>query len=129
MSRAFPSEQKKWETNSGPLLEVTWEGTPCLEKTWVTKSFANSGEVMVSWVGMKMPCLERWSMITRMEEEGKVFNEIHGDGVPRSLWHRELSEESIGAMTWSLSMSTSSTGAHILLDKGAELWPSVFVSD
>ena len=60
---------------------------------------------------------------------GKVFNEIHGDGVPRSLWHRELSEESIGAMMWSLSTSTSSTGAHILLDKGAELWPSVFASD
>jgi len=58
--------------------------------------------------------------------EGKVFNEIHGDGVPRLLWHRELSEESIGVMSWSLSTSTSSTGTHILLDKGAELWPSVF---
>ena len=73
----------------------------------MTKSFANSGEVMVSWVGMKMPCLERWSMITRMEEEGKVFNEIHGDGVPRSLWHRELLEESIEVMMRSLSTSTS----------------------
>jgi len=61
--------------------------------------------------------------------EGKVFNEIYGDGVPRSLWRRELSEESIGAMTQSLSTSTSSTGAHILLDKGVELWPSVFASD
>ena len=61
--------------------------------------------------------------------EGKVFNEIHEDGVSRLLWHRELSEESIGAMTWSLSTSTSSTGAHILLDKGVELWPSVFTLD
>jgi len=34
----------------------------------VTKSFANSSEVMVSWVGMKMACLERQSMTTRMEE-------------------------------------------------------------
>jgi len=61
--------------------------------------------------------------------EGKVFNEIHGDGVPSLLWHRELSEESIGAMMQGLGTSTSSTGAHILLDKGAELWPSVFASD
>ena len=61
--------------------------------------------------------------------EGKVFNEIHGDGVPSLLWHRELSEESIGAMMRGLGTSTSSTGAHILLDKGAELWPSVFASD
>ena len=39
--------------------------------------------------------------------EGKVFNEIHGDGVPRSLWHRELLEESIEVMMRSLSTSTS----------------------
>ena len=31
------------------------------------KSLANSVEVMVSWVGMKIPCLDNLSMMTRME--------------------------------------------------------------
>ena len=47
-SECFPSERKKWETNSEPLSEVTWVGTPCLENTCMTKSLASSGEVMVS---------------------------------------------------------------------------------
>ena len=74
MPSAFPRERKKCETNSEPLSEVTWEGTPCFENTCATKSFANSGEVMVSWVGMNIPCFERRSTTTRMEvnpsEEG-----------------------------------------------------------
>ena len=49
-----------------PLLEVMWEGTPCLEKMWRRKSLANSGEVIVSSVGIKMHCLERRSMTTRI---------------------------------------------------------------
>jgi len=32
MSRAVPKDQKKFDTNSEPLLEVIWEGIPCLEK-------------------------------------------------------------------------------------------------
>ena len=34
-------------------------GTPCLEKTWRRKSFASSGDVIMSWVGMNMHCLLR----------------------------------------------------------------------
>ena len=91
MSRALPRDLKKWETNSEPLLEVMWEGTPCLEKMWRRKSLANSGEVIVSTVGMKMHCLKRQSMTTRIavcsEEAGSCLMksmemEFHGfDGM------------------------------------------------
>ena len=62
----FPSERKKWETNSEPQLEVMWKGTPCLEKTWRRKSFANSGDVTLSLVGMNMHCFDSWSTTTRI---------------------------------------------------------------
>ena len=69
MSRTFPSEQKKAKTNSEPQLEVTCEGTPCLEKTWRTKNLANIRDVMVSMVGIKIDCLVRWSTITNIVSE------------------------------------------------------------
>ena len=87
MSRALPRDLKKWETNSEPLSEVMWEGTLCLEKTWRRKSLANSGEVIVSSVGMKIHCLERQSRTTRIavcpEEAGSCLMksmemEFHG---------------------------------------------------
>ena len=66
MSRALPRDLKKWEMNSEPLSEVMWEGTPCLEKTWRRKSLANSREVIMLSVGIKMHCLERQSTTTRI---------------------------------------------------------------
>ena len=42
-----------------------WEGTPCLEKTWRRKSFANSGDVTLS-VGMNMHCFDSQSTTTRI---------------------------------------------------------------
>ena len=77
MSKAFLSEWKKWDMNSDPWLEVTWEGTPCLEKTWSMNSCASCMEVIVSKVGMKIPCLERQSTMTRMDvklEDGGSFS-------------------------------------------------------
>ena len=59
MSRALHRDLKRLETNSEPLSEVMWEGTPCFEKIWRRKSFINSGEVIVLSVGIKMYCLER----------------------------------------------------------------------
>ena len=53
VSKTFPSKQKKVETSSMPLLEVTCEGMPYLEKTWRTKNSVSLGEVMVSTVEMK----------------------------------------------------------------------------
>ena len=38
-----------------PLLEVTCEGMPCLEKTWRTNSLASIGEVMVLIVVKLVP--------------------------------------------------------------------------
>ena len=66
MSSALPSVQKKEDMNSEPQLDVTCEGTPCLEKTWMTKSLASLVEVMVSCVGMKMLCFDSQSTMTRM---------------------------------------------------------------
>ena len=58
MSSAFPRDWKNEETNSDPQLEVTCDGTPCLEKTWRMNNLASIGAVMVSTVEMKTDCLE-----------------------------------------------------------------------
>ena len=50
--------------NSVLQLEVTCEGTPCLEKTWRMNSLASMGDVMVSTVGIKIDYLVRRSMMT-----------------------------------------------------------------
>jgi len=39
---------EKWDINSIPSSEVTWLGTPCLEKTWRMKSCASCWNVMLS---------------------------------------------------------------------------------
>ena len=67
MSKAVPSDRKKCEMNSEPQSQVTWAGTLCFEKMWMTKSRARSLEVMVSWVAIKIPCLDSRSTTTRME--------------------------------------------------------------
>ena len=46
-----------------PQLEVTCEGTPCLEKTWRMNSLASMGD-MVLTVRIKIDCLVRQSMMT-----------------------------------------------------------------
>ena len=95
---AFPREQKKWVTNSESLLEVTWEGTPCLENTCATKSLASSGEVMVLYVRMNIPHFDRWSIMTRMvvnpSEEGSCLMksmkiECHGQAGMGSCFNRQ----------------------------------------
>ena len=67
MSRAMPRDQKKHEMNSEPQLHIMWARTPCFEKMQMTKSQARLLEVMVSWVMMKMPCLDNQSTTTKME--------------------------------------------------------------
>ena len=56
----------KCETNSVPWLDVMCDGTLCLEKTWSTNSWVSCIEVIVSWVGIKIACLESRSTTTRM---------------------------------------------------------------
>ena len=87
MLRALLSDQKNWDTNSDPRSKVTWDGTPCLEKTCYTNNTAKLAELMVLKVGMKMDCLENRSTTTRIavntEEGGKcsmksIDMEFHG---------------------------------------------------
>ena len=66
MSSALPKDRQKCEMNSEPLSEVTCEGTPCLEKTCRTKSWASSCEVTVSVVGIKSACLVNQSTTTNI---------------------------------------------------------------
>ena len=66
LSSALPSVQKKADMNLEPQLDVTCEGTPCLEKTSMMKSLASSAAVMVSCVGMKMLCFDSQSTMTSM---------------------------------------------------------------
>ena len=77
MSSALPSIWKKEDMNSEPQLDVTCEGTPCLENTWMMmKSLASLVEVMVSYVGMKMLFFDSRSMMTRIVsklEDGGSF--------------------------------------------------------
>ena len=47
MSNDFPSDWKKEETISEPLLEVTCEGTLCLEKTWRMNDLVSIGAVII----------------------------------------------------------------------------------
>src|SRR6266481_1463207 len=67
MSRAVPKDRKKCETNSEPRSDVTWDGTPCFEKTWRTKSCTRSQDMMVSYIGINSDYLDKRSMMTRMD--------------------------------------------------------------
>ena len=69
MSRTFPSEWKKAETNSKPQSEVMCKGMPCLEKTWRMNNLANIGDMMVLTVEIKINCLVRWSTMTNIMSE------------------------------------------------------------
>ena len=95
ISRVVPREWKKWETNSKPWSDVTWDETLCFDKTWITKRCTSSTEVMVSWVGMNMACFDRWSTIMRMvskpEKKGSfsiksIEIEFHGCSRIESCW-------------------------------------------
>ena len=66
MLSALLSVQKKEDTNLEPQLDVMWEETLCLEKTWMMKSLANLVEVMVSCFQMKMLCFDSQSTMTRI---------------------------------------------------------------
>jgi hypothetical protein len=74
--QGFSERSEKEGHNSVPLLEVTCNGTPCLEKTWSMNSFASIRVERVLIVGMNMDCLEKRSTMTRMvsnlEEVGNI---------------------------------------------------------
>ena len=69
MSRTFPSEWKKEETNSESRSEVMCKGMPCLEKIWRMNILANIRDVMVLTARIKIDCLVRQSMMTNIMSE------------------------------------------------------------
>ena len=81
-------------------------------------SFASSGKVMVLWVGMKMHCFDRQSMMTKMdvklEDRGNcsmksMEMEIHGHLGIRSCLSTLVSR--------CLSLGTGGAGRHVVFNK------------
>ena len=60
------SEWKKSDTNSKPLLEMTWEETLCLENIERTNKYAKFMNMMVSWTRIKIVCLVSQSTMTKI---------------------------------------------------------------
>ena len=132
MSNTFPSEQKKCDTNSEPQSEVTWDGTPCLEKTCRTNNFASSADMIVSWVGMNIACLVSRLTTTRiavcLEDQGN-FSMKSIEIIPGLLGYRKLLEKSIWLMTLRFGMHTSCTRLAKVVDEGSESRPHIFMVD
>ena len=56
---------------------------------------------------------------------GKVFNEVHGNGVPRLLRHQELLQKSIRFMMRGFGSFASGARVTELLDKSMKIRPNV----
>jgi len=87
MSRAVSKKQKKFNTNSKPLLEIIWKEMPCLENIWRINRCAKSIDMIVSWTEIKIACLISQSTIIKIvsnSEDDKSFSmksieiEFHG---------------------------------------------------
>ena len=59
----------------------------------------------------------------------KFLDEVHGDEVPGLFWDWELLQESVGSVMLWLGSHKSGAGLAVVLNKGAEEWPSVVVTD
>ena len=57
----------------------------------------------------------------------KVFYEIHGDGVPRLLGHRELLQKSVRFVTRGFGSFASGARVTELLDKSTKIRPNIVV--
>ena len=60
---------------------------------------------------------------------GESFDEVHGDGVPRTWRNRELLECAVGFMSLRFGSHTGSTRFAVLLDEGTHVGPNVVLSD
>ena len=133
MSRSAPSERKKREMNSEPRSEETWPGAPCLEKTWSKKEASQFFRVDRVRRRNEYPLL--CEAIHDNQYRGvavrrrKLFDEIHGDRIPRANRNRKRFETSIGFVAARLISGTSDTGLHILADQIAESGPVVLARD
>ena len=59
----------------------------------------------------------------------EVFNEIHGNRIPRTGRDRKLMEKTIRLVALGLVPRTSCTGSTIVSNKCANTWPSVLSAD
>ena len=59
----------------------------------------------------------------------EVFNEVHGNGVPRAFGDWELLEESVGFVSGCLGTLAGGTGVAEFLHEGPKVGPNVFPSD
>ena len=59
----------------------------------------------------------------------EVFNEVHGDGVPRFLGYRELFQETIRPMARGFASFTGCTGSNEVLAERPEVRPHVISSN
>ena len=56
---------------------------------------------------------------------GKMFYEVHGDGVPRPLGHRELLQKSVRFVTRGFGSFASGARVTELLDKSMKIRPNI----
>ena len=73
-------EWKMFDTNSKPLLEVTWKEIPCLENIWRTNRHTRSADVMVLWVGINITLTK---IVSNLEDDRSflikfIEMEFHG---------------------------------------------------
>jgi hypothetical protein len=59
----------------------------------------------------------------------KLFNEVHGNRMPRMKGYRKWSQQSIRAMPRSLVVFADDTQLAVVLDERPELRPSILASD
>src|SRR5258708_2254671 len=114
--------------NSKPWLEVTWDGIPCFENTWVRNSWVSSRELMESWVGMKRDCLVRWLTITNIavcpSDVGSCsMKSIEMDSHGHGDW--QLFEEAIRFVSVCLGVCTYHAGLDVLFDHLSKSGPMV----
>jgi hypothetical protein len=92
-----------------------------------------TGRGNMNIAGNKDDLLER--TITNDEDtillarKGKLFNEVHGNRMPRTERYRKWSQQSIRAMPRSLVAFADDTRLAVVLDERLELQPSVLASD
>jgi hypothetical protein len=61
--------------------------------------------------------------------ERKLLDEIHGNGVPRTLRNWELSEESVRSVVSVFAAFAKNASSYITFDEGSEARPYVLLSD
>ena len=60
---------------------------------------------------------------------GKLFDEVHGDGVPWAFRDRKLLETAVGLVTAGLVTPTDNAGLYVLPNETSEVRPVVFSRD